>query len=80
MKITGITPSAMNRLMNYHWPGNIRELSHAIESTYNMMELECEIIEENHLPAYTHGESIKTAAPTRLSAPWSDEMTTNLAE
>lgn len=51
MKITGIAPTAMLRLLDYHWPGNIRELSHAIESTYNMMELECEIIEEEHLPA-----------------------------
>ncbi len=76
MKITGISPAAMNCLMNYHWPGNIRELSHAIESTYNMMELECEIIEENHLPAYFMGHHIKTATPTRLSANWSDEMTT----
>src|SRR6202047_3496182 len=24
--ITGITPEAMTRLMDYHWPGNIREL------------------------------------------------------
>lgn len=51
MKITGIAPAAMERLLDYHWPGNIRELSHAIESTYNMMELECETIEEAHLPA-----------------------------
>ncbi|MBA2941937.1 sigma 54-interacting transcriptional regulator [Paenibacillus sp. CGMCC 1.16610] len=55
MKITGIAPAAMQRLLDYHWPGNIRELSHAIESTYNMMELECEIIEETHLPASVMG-------------------------
>ncbi|MZQ85684.1 PAS domain S-box protein [Paenibacillus sp. 5J-6] len=57
MKITGIAPAAMQRLLDYHWPGNIRELSHAIESTYNMMELECEIIEEAHLPASIAGNN-----------------------
>ena len=29
--ITAITPSAMQRLMDYHWPGNIRELQNIIE-------------------------------------------------
>lgn len=30
-KIIGISPSAMQRLMNYPWPGNVRELENAIE-------------------------------------------------
>jgi two-component system, NtrC family, response regulator HydG len=29
--ITSITPAAMNQLINYNWPGNIRELEHLIE-------------------------------------------------
>jgi DNA-binding NtrC family response regulator len=29
--ITSITPEAMKRLMDYHWPGNIRELQNIIE-------------------------------------------------
>src|SRR5580692_8637473 len=29
--ITGITPEAMKRLVDYHWPGNIRELQNIIE-------------------------------------------------
>lgn len=29
--VENITPRAMEALMNYNWPGNIRELSHAIE-------------------------------------------------
>jgi transcriptional regulator with PAS, ATPase and Fis domain len=28
---TGISPEAMNLLMNYEWPGNVRELENAIE-------------------------------------------------
>ncbi|RTE10594.1 sigma-54 interaction domain-containing protein [Paenibacillus whitsoniae] len=51
MKVTGVAPDAMERMLQYAWPGNVRELSHAIESTYNIMEPECNIIEESHLPA-----------------------------
>jgi transcriptional regulator with PAS, ATPase and Fis domain len=29
MNITDITPRALEALMNYDWPGNIRELSNA---------------------------------------------------
>ncbi|MFD0696175.1 sigma-54 interaction domain-containing protein [Paenibacillus sp. GCM10027628] len=73
MKITDIATSAMERLIDYHWPGNIRELSHAIESTYNMIELECEVLEEHHLPAYIMENRSKTSTPTLLTRSWSDE-------
>ncbi|NQX58213.1 sigma-54 interaction domain-containing protein [Paenibacillus qinlingensis] len=71
MKINGVSPSALATLLNYHWPGNIRELSHAIESTYNMMELECERIEDHHLPAYLQGN---TGTTTLRSSPHSDPI------
>ncbi len=29
--ITGITPAAMRRLMDFHWPGNVREVENIIE-------------------------------------------------
>ncbi|MFC5648672.1 sigma-54 interaction domain-containing protein [Paenibacillus solisilvae] len=74
MKITGITPAAMNRLTGYHWPGNIRELSHAIESTYNMMELECETIDEHHLPVSLMENQAKPSAPAHLTRPWSEPI------
>ncbi|MFC5452114.1 sigma-54 interaction domain-containing protein [Paenibacillus aestuarii] len=61
MKITGIAPTAMSRLEAYHWPGNIRELSHAIEASYNMIELESEILEEHHLPAFVLDHTVKPA-------------------
>ncbi|UHA75740.1 sigma 54-interacting transcriptional regulator [Paenibacillus sp. 481] len=52
MKITSISADALRRFKHYDWPGNIRELRHAVESAYNMMELDDEFIEEHHLPAY----------------------------
>ena len=35
-KVTGISDEAMQRLMNYDWPGNIRELSNVIERAMNL--------------------------------------------
>jgi formate hydrogenlyase transcriptional activator len=31
VRINGITPKVMQALLDYHWPGNIRELEHLIE-------------------------------------------------
>jgi DNA-binding NtrC family response regulator len=32
----GIEPAAMSALINYHWPGNIRELQNAIERAFTL--------------------------------------------
>jgi transcriptional regulator with PAS, ATPase and Fis domain len=52
MNIQDITPNALQALINYRWPGNIRELSHAIERT--MLFCDDPIIDINHLPAEFH--------------------------
>ncbi|MEA4907010.1 MAG: sigma-54 dependent transcriptional regulator [Anaerolineaceae bacterium] len=49
LNITGITARAMQALVNYRWPGNIRELSHAIERA--MLFCDGENIDLPHLPA-----------------------------
>ncbi|MDQ7862879.1 hypothetical protein RCO48_23135 [Peribacillus frigoritolerans] len=41
----------MQRLLQYPWPGNIRELGHAIELTFNVMDAGEDMIDEHHLPA-----------------------------
>lgn len=43
--IRGFTPAAMQKMMLYHWPGNIRELENTIEravvlTTHDLMEVE----------------------------------------
>lgn len=38
MAIEGIAPSMMELLLQYDWPGNIRELRNAVESAMNMAE------------------------------------------
>jgi len=37
-RITGITPEAMNCLLKYEWPGNIRELENVIEHAFVLEE------------------------------------------
>jgi PAS domain S-box-containing protein len=46
--ITGPSPEALSALMEYSWPGNIRELEHAIEHAFIL----CRggLIEPTHLP------------------------------
>lgn len=51
-KITGISDEALGLLMDYHWPGNIRELENLIERSVifaNGEVLEAETIRENLL-------------------------------
>lgn len=76
MQIVGISPAALDILLTYHWPGNVRELSHAIESTYNMMELECETIDVQHLPAYFMDHHAKPTVTSYHSATRNKELDT----
>jgi len=46
--IKGITPTAMEKLMMYQWPGNVREIRNAIE--YAFVLCQDELIDSDHLP------------------------------
>jgi PAS domain S-box-containing protein len=48
--ITGMHPSALERLINYDWPGNVRELKSAIE--YAFVVAESGLIEQAQLPSH----------------------------
>lgn len=48
MNVTEITPNAMESIIKYDWPGNIRELSNAIERA--MLFCDGETIDIQHLP------------------------------
>jgi DNA-binding NtrC family response regulator len=53
LAISNISNDAINRIINYHWPGNIRDLENAIQSA---MILSCNgTIEESHLPSRING-------------------------
>ncbi len=49
LNIVDITPKALEALIKYQWPGNIRELSHAIEAA--MLFCNGEVIDLTDLPA-----------------------------
>jgi two-component system, NtrC family, response regulator GlrR len=58
--IKGITPAALQKLMQYEWPGNIRELENAIE--YAMAMTQQEVISDEYVLKAKGGkfsESIK---------------------
>jgi transcriptional regulator with PAS, ATPase and Fis domain len=46
--LKGITPNALQCLMSYSWPGNIRELRHVIE--YAAVTSSEEVLKIRHLP------------------------------
>lgn len=48
--IQGLSPEAMDQLMNYHWPGNIRELINVLE--YAFVVCKEKWIRSEHLPGY----------------------------
>jgi transcriptional regulator with GAF, ATPase, and Fis domain len=48
--ITGISPDALNQLIQYAWPGNVRELEHLIERS--ILLTDSTIIKEVQLPRF----------------------------
>jgi DNA-binding NtrC family response regulator len=54
--IKGVSPDAMNLLMDFDWPGNVRELEHIIERLVIMNE--GDIIGSDKLPAQLIGERV----------------------
>ncbi len=53
-KINQIEPDVLQLLENFHWPGNIRELVNALESSINLMTGDTLTIKD--LPAYLRQE------------------------
>ena len=47
--VSGISPEAMNVMMRYEWPGNIRELENILERAINLMDEDL-MIKGVHLP------------------------------
>lgn len=49
-KVSGLTPRAMNSLLHYSWPGNIRELENAIERAVILLRGDCITEQELSIP------------------------------
>jgi transcriptional regulator with GAF, ATPase, and Fis domain len=63
-KVTGISDQVMVNLMNYTWPGNIRELEHAIERS--VLLAKGTIIEELSLPGLHKNEHRALSIPSTM--------------
>jgi len=64
-KITKFSPDAMQTLMDYDWPGNVRQLENAI--SHAVILAPGEMIRRRHLPRFLK-EAAEEAAPTTLEA------------
>ncbi len=53
-EISGISQEAMDILMQYHWPGNIRELENSLENAIVMTD--SMVIQEADLPGYLQSQ------------------------
>ena len=63
-EITAVTPEAIERLVAYQWPGNIRELENLMERT--MLFCEGPEIRVSDLPPEVAGAPVSSAAPATL--------------
>ena len=68
-KVRAVDPKVMKILKNYHWPGNIRELSRTLE--YAFIFVKGPVIFERHLPPLTL-EHQREKADDLLTFPQSD--------
>jgi transcriptional regulator with GAF, ATPase, and Fis domain len=60
--ITGLSPEALNQLLNYTWPGNVRELEHLMERS--VLLTDGTVIKEVQLPRFN---SLKVSANNVLT-------------
>ncbi len=59
-RINGVSEEVEKLFMQYSWPGNIRELEHAIEHAFVLCRQDC--ITVDHLPSEFHGSELLSSA------------------
>jgi two-component system response regulator HydG len=67
--IEGCSPSVMNLLLSYKWPGNIRELEHVIEHAFAVTTGNQKTITLSSLPPELTRENQSVRAPKRTRKP-----------
>jgi transcriptional regulator with PAS, ATPase and Fis domain len=66
-KITKIHPEAMEKLLNHHWRGNLREVNHVIQTVVLFCEGNA-VCPEHIVLEESRGEPVKAVAPAPLAA------------
>ncbi|HEV8181742.1 MAG TPA: sigma-54 dependent transcriptional regulator [Candidatus Angelobacter sp.] len=65
-EIEGSTPAAVSVLMEYHWPGNVRQLENSVERAVALSSGRVIDVDDIHLDS-THGKgSVASGAPDQL--------------
>ncbi|MBM7716871.1 sigma 54-interacting transcriptional regulator [Siminovitchia sp. FSL H7-0308] len=62
--VTGLSDEVLSLFSTYSWPGNVREMQHAIESSMNMMD--GDIITLEHIPHHIGDNSAMTETPAHI--------------
>ena len=77
-KVQGITPQAMKLLMDFHWPGNIRELQNVLERAVTLSSgemLDARDIHIDSAPRRASADSAAAALPEGMTLEqWEEEM------
>lgn len=60
-----ISENAMNKLISYSWPGNVRQLEHMLERAI-LLSGKSDLISEEHFNFETEGESKETVSPASI--------------
>jgi arginine utilization regulatory protein len=50
--VKGVHPQVLRMFRSYHWPGNIRQLKHCLESAMNLISFDETFIGFEHIPQY----------------------------
>ncbi|HQA08079.1 MAG TPA: sigma 54-interacting transcriptional regulator [Syntrophomonadaceae bacterium] len=67
--IEGIEADALDLLINYHWPGNIRELENLLERAINLAHLDgVRFLRPKHFPTLLQKNTLLGKKPATLSA------------
>ena len=72
--IKGISPEAINILVDYSWPGNVRELENVIERAIINMKLSEELIFPKHIPFLTELNKLEIIEEKPMISSESDNL------
>ena len=67
-QVRGVAPAAMDRLQDYRWPGNIRELRNVVERAF-ILHHNADEVRPEHLPPELRGESTRRAEKPATAVP-----------
>jgi DNA-binding NtrC family response regulator len=67
-QVRGVAPAAMDRLQDYRWPGNIRELRNVVERAF-ILHHNTDEVRPEHLPPELRGESPRRAENPATTVP-----------